>query len=225
MEQHLRSIDARLGDQHDTCAGTVRITSVPIVINRLLAPSASILSTRHPGMLVELVPDSRDFNLTRREADLAIRLARPATGGMSVKTRRIGTFEYAPYVAARQTRGKARRLPWITYEDAMAHLPQARWIASITKNDSRSLVGLRVHDAETALEAAAAGVGKTLLPTLVAGRDARLRPLKLDGVPPYPSREVWLLAHSDQIELERITAAIAWIEAAIGASVPRASLP
>ena len=53
----------------------------------------------HPDLLVELIPDNRDFSLTRREADLAIRLARPVAGGMKVKARRIGSLAYGVYVS------------------------------------------------------------------------------------------------------------------------------
>jgi DNA-binding transcriptional LysR family regulator len=77
--------------------------------------------------------------------------------------------------------------------------------------------GLRVHDAETALEAAVAGLGKTLLPVVVAARDARLHRLVPDANNggPLPRREIWLLTHADDAELGRISAAASWIEKAV----------
>jgi DNA-binding transcriptional LysR family regulator len=219
MEQHFQSIGAYVGDDRDTCIGTVRITSVPILTNRLLASSASDLIENHPGLIIELIPDSRDFSLTRREADIAIRLARPITGGMNIKARRIATLEYAAFASTSIPPREVRRLPWITYEDAMSHLPQARWMSGVVKVSNESLSGLRVHDAETALEATIAGVGKTLLPTTVANRDARLRRLNLYIDRPCPSREVWLLAHGDQLEIARVRAAITWVESVVSASV------
>jgi DNA-binding transcriptional LysR family regulator len=218
MEQQFDSISDAVGSGQDPCAGTVRVTSVPILVNRLLAGSVGALLERHPGLIIELVPDSRDLSLTRREADLAIRLARPAVGGTSVKARRIGALEYAAYTSVAVKLRDVRRLPWITFDEAMSHLPQARWIARAAKDVTRGISGLRAHDAETALEAAAAGLGITLLPTAIADRDARLRPVSSVGARPCPSRDIWLLAHADQIKLARVSTVIKWVEGVIAGS-------
>jgi DNA-binding transcriptional LysR family regulator len=169
-------------------------------------------------MIVELVPDSRDLSLTRREADLAIRLARPATGGTNVKARRIGALDYAAYTSSAIKLRDARCLPWITFDEAMSHLPQARWIARAARDVTRDISGLRVHDAKTALEAAAAGLGITLLPTAIADRDTRLRPVPSITAQPCPRRDIWLLAHADQIDLARVSTAIKWVEGVVAGS-------
>lgn len=218
MEQQLEAIPEVIGSEGTSCAGTVRITSVPLLVNRLLAPSVDLLLGDHPDLVVELIPDSRDLSLTRREADLALRLARPKAGGTSVKARRIGELTYAAYAATGMKATDVRQLSWITYEEAMAHLPQAQWIAKATRNTPSSVSGLRVRDAETALEAAAACQGMTLLPTAVADRDQRLSRIQLDGSLPLPSRDLWLLAHGDQIGLRRISVATEWIEQLLGNS-------
>jgi len=212
MEHRIDLIGEMLGSDQDVCVGTVRLTSVPIVVNRLLAPQIGSLLDAHPGLEVELVPDSRDLNLTRREADLAVRLARPTTGGTNVKARRIGRLAYSVYALGEYSTREAVRLPWITYDETLAHMPQARWITRAIKGRTDKLSGVRVHDAETALEAVIAGLGRTLLPTVVADRDERLRRLGTGKGTTPPSRELWLLAHADQLELRRIAAVIAWIE-------------
>jgi DNA-binding transcriptional LysR family regulator len=217
MEQHFRAISEVGGSDRLPVRGAVRITSVPILINRLLARAAGSLLEDHPGLIVELIPESRDLSLMRREADIAVRLARPSTGGARVRGRRIGDLLYGGYAAAGLSPRETRRLPWITYEDVMSHLPQAKWIARAANGVGGSVSGLRVHDAETALEAAVAGLGKTLLPVVVAGRDARLRRLASDANngEPLPRREIWLLTHADDAELSRISAAASWIERAV----------
>jgi len=71
---------------------------------------------------------------------------------------------------------------------------------------------LRVHDAETAMEAVLAGLGKTLLPTVIGKREPRLQRLETDARSPLPAREMWLLAHADQTDFGRIVAVVAWLE-------------
>lgn len=193
------------------CIGTVRITSVPFLINRWLAPQVTGLLRRHPNLQVDLVPDSRDFSLTLREADIALRFARPATGGSDVIARRIGLLPFSVFAAKSASQRQPSELRWITYDDSMAHLPQAKWLARMTKQDREQSVGLRVHDVETALEAVIAGVGKSLLPTPIADRIPSLR--RLDPGSTDVSREVWLLSHRNQQSLRRISEVSTWIAA------------
>jgi DNA-binding transcriptional LysR family regulator len=204
----------RIGDvfeaDHDPCIGTVRLTSVPIVVNRLLVPTVKALLDRHPRLQIELIPDSRNLSLTRREADLALRIGRPISGGSTVKARRIGMLSYPAYMSTAYSSRESARLAWITYNEAMSRLPQAQWIARVAKRRPNAICGLRVHDAETALEAAAAGLGRTLLPSVVGDRDTRLQ--RVEERREYPVREIWLLAHSDYLKFARIAATIAWVE-------------
>lgn len=214
IEHHVDQIAEALGAGEQACTGSVRLTSVPIVVNRLLTPRLGALLAEHPKLEVHLIPDARDFSLTRREADLALRLARPRTGGTSVKARRIGQLDYAVYASGELSPQEAATLPWITYDDTMAHLPQAHWISRAAKGQMDSFAGLRVLDAETALEAVRAGLGRTLLPAVIADDEVGLRELAPESDMKPLSREVWLLAHADQLTLRRISAVIGWVEQA-----------
>ena len=191
MEHQFNLIGAVVGAVCDPCIGVVRLTSVPIMVNRLLAPAVQQLLDGHAGLQVELIPESRDLSLTRREADLAIRLARPTTGGTNVKARRIGMLNYSAYASETYSPREVARLPWITFDDAMSHLPQAQWMARAGKGVSGGISGLRVRDAETAMEAAVAGLGRTLLPNSVGDRDTRLRRAQVEERQPCPYREIW----------------------------------
>lgn len=195
----------------DGCIGTVRITSVPFLINRWLTPQLDALLQRHPKLRVDLIPDSRDFSLTLREADIALRFARPATGGNDVIARRIGSLPFSVFAARSGSPTAGLALPWILYDDSMAHLPQAKWLARTVKQDGEQSAGLRVHDVETALEAVIAGVGKSLLPIPIADRIPGLRRLDADSMD--VSREVWLLSHKNQHSLRRISETAKWIAA------------
>jgi DNA-binding transcriptional LysR family regulator len=211
IEREINALDLGLSGGGDFIAGTVRVTSVPIIVNHLLIPSARALLKRHPRLRLELVGDARDFSLTRREADLALRLARPKTGGTKVMARRVGALRYAIYAAASCPVRDAARLPWITYDEGMAHLPQARWIAAAAARGDEQIVALRVSDAEAVVEAVAAGLGRSLLPRVAADADGRLRRLASGYRAPMPTRELWLLTHSELARLGRIEAVVEWI--------------
>jgi DNA-binding transcriptional LysR family regulator len=219
MERQVDLVGESLGASRGPYAGSVKLTSVPIVANRLLVPAIGRLLDSHPALQLELIPESRDLSLSRREADLAIRLARPSTGGASVKARRIGTLQYSVYAARSYSRKAAAALPWITYDDSLAHLPQAKWIAKAANGSKDDLCRLRVHDAETAIESVLAGLGRTLLPTVIAQQEPRLQRLETDARSPLPSREIWLLAHADQTDLGRIIAVVSWLEQVVTTAI------
>lgn len=212
IETEIGALDAAFSAADGAVSGSVRLTAVPIVVNRLLVPAAPILRQQHPDLQLELVAEARDLSLTRREADLALRLARPKTGGARVTARRIGRLRYEVYAAAAASTREAGGLPWITYDDAMADLPQARWIAAAASREGGRVAALRVNDAEALLEAVSAGLGRSLLPSVIADRDPRLKRLGSDRRPPALSRELWLLVHAELRSLARIAAVIDWLE-------------
>lgn len=219
VEQEVHALQGRLAGTDATVAGTVRLTSVPIVVNRLLVPALPDLIKAHPLLRLELIAEPRNLSLSKREADIALRLARPQ-GGNAV-TRRVGRLDYAVYASSRAKaawpsgRGRGRSadsLPWITYEDGMDEVPQARWIAA-ARREAPAPIALTAGDAETILAAVRMGLGRSLLPCVLAGREPGLR--RLGNGAPVLSRELWLLVHADLRRLGRIAAVIEWIEKAL----------
>ncbi|MEA2822075.1 MAG: hypothetical protein QOJ86_4079 [Bradyrhizobium sp.] len=212
IEREIGLLAGGLAGADDMVAGTVRVTSVPIIINHVLVPALQILLKRHPRLQLELIADARDLSLTRREADVALRLARPKTGGTRVTARRIGTLRYEVYGPAACSAAEAKKLPWITYDEAMADLPQARWIAAAVAGNDGKIASVRMNDAEAVLEAVIAGLGRSLLPCVVADSDSRLTRFGAKGRPPALKRELWLLAHAELKTLGRIEAVLDWME-------------
>jgi DNA-binding transcriptional LysR family regulator len=225
IEREVQALQGRIAGADAAVAGTVRLTAVPIVVNRLLVPALPDLLAAHPQLRLELIAEPRNLSLTKREADIALRLARPQGGG-AVVTRRIGRLDYAVYgpslgelrSTSAPSLGPGDRdddaLPWITYEAGLDELPQAKWIAAATRG-AAAAPALMAADAETILAAVSAGLGKSLLPRAVADREPGLCRLGDDA--PVLSRELWLLVHADLRRLVRIEAVITWIERTVRA--------
>jgi DNA-binding transcriptional LysR family regulator len=69
-------------------SGTVRITASDVAASWLLPPVIADLQRAEPGIQVELVASNALANLLRREADIAVRMVRPAQG--SLIARKLG---------------------------------------------------------------------------------------------------------------------------------------
>lgn len=209
MEHHAGLIGDPSGNATDPVAGTVRLTTVPVVANRILMPRLSGFLHKHPSLQIEILPDSRDYSLTRREADLALRLSRPTTGGTQVKARRIASLAYGIYAAADVD--TPDNLGWITFDEAMAHVPQARWIARAHRDRADALAPVRVRDGDTMVQAVLAGLGKSLLPLAAATGNAHLTRLDDTGPKGVIERDVWLLGHADLLDKPPIRAVMGWV--------------
>jgi DNA-binding transcriptional LysR family regulator len=205
VELEVQAVEAAISGADRLAAGLVRLTSVPIVVNRVLVPALPRLLRAHPQLRVELIAEPRDLSLTKREADIALRLARPNKDLRAV-ARRIGRLDYGVYGPARKRRAP---LPWITYEDEMANLPQVGYMAARPVRDRDAPPPVTVNDAEAILQSVKAGLGKSLLPVAIAEREPGL--VRLNGDPPPLSRELWLMVHPDLRNLTRISVVVDWL--------------
>ncbi len=205
VELEVQAVETAISGADRLAAGTVRLTSVPIVVNRVLVPALPRLLRDHPQLRVELVAEPRDLSLTKREADIALRLARPHKDFRAI-ARRIGRLDYGVYGPARIG---TQPLPWITYEDDMANLPQRHYMAERPVHDRETPPPVTVNDAEAILQSVKAGLGKSLLPVAIADREPGL--IRLDDGPPPLARELWLMVHPELRSLTRMRAVVDWL--------------
>ena len=182
--------------------GSVRITSVGAIIAEWLVPRLPDLYARHPGLDVALVGSNDNLNVARREADIAIRLARPETGDFVI--RKLADVGFAVYASA------AGEPPdsWVCYDEDLAHTPEMRWLAPRLA-DSR--VRLRSNGVEALTRAVAAGIGQAVLPCFIADTHPGLT--RQSGPAPVVTRELWLLIHPDAKQQPRVAAVAEWLAA------------
>lgn len=209
--------DIQSGLQHaeSSLAGCVRITAVPALMGRVLVPAAAAFIRKHPALRLELVGETRNLDLTRREADIALRLGRPEPeAGRQILSRKLGVLSYAAYAPANHPPGDDAGLPWVTYEGMRASQPPARWLVMAAQSDGRA--GVAVNDAEAILQAVRSGLGRSILPSVIGDQDIGLRRTVVrSDLPELPSREVWLLTHPELRVLSRIGAVSDWLAATI----------
>lgn len=206
VEREVLAAQASLSGLDQKAEGTVRLTAVPLLINHILAPALPDLLAEHPNLHLELVADARDLSLTKREADFALRLARPSREAQ-ILAQKIGELTYGVYGSAKP---QADQETWIVYEPEMAHLPHAKWLAAQCEEHGRSVA---VNDAETIVAFLRSGFGRSILPSALAARLDGL--VGLDVSPAPPAREVWLLSHPDQKNLVRMQTVAAWVKEAV----------
>ena len=175
------------------CEGKVRITSVPLLMNKIISKNIGLVLKQNPGLEVELIGSSDNLSFSKRQTDMALRFNRPVSGNaVCVK---ISELSYSAYHLKTQN---PEKLPWVGYADERQSLPQAQWL----KKYQGAKQQLSVDDAQTALDAVKGGFGRCLLPDYVMKGEPDL------VVDPIYSkafnRELWLLIHPEMRHLRRI---------------------
>jgi DNA-binding transcriptional LysR family regulator len=208
---------ARHADASDRAvAGTVRLTTASHVAARLLAPAVPALRRKHPSLLLEVAVDQRTFDLTRREADLALRLGRPRDAGLVM--RKLSDIAYRLYASPAYL-GRRRAVDlasdaFVRFDESLASVPQERWLAKLAPG---ARIAFRCNSTAALLAAASAGVGVAVLPCFAADDEPGL--VRLEGPEPVP-HELWLLVHGDLRRTPRVRAAIEWIDEVVEAARP-----
>ncbi|EFO28893.1 LysR family transcriptional regulator [Roseibium sp. TrichSKD4] len=211
IELEVSSLEAEASGSRQNVCGCVRLTSVPMLLNRLVIPNSTALTAAYPDLELQLHPDLTNLSLSKRETDMALRLSRPEAGGLMVKAKRLGVLKHAVYCAKSCAADPASQLPWVTHQEAWQHLPQVKWMHDHVRRVGGTFASVRVGDADSAMEAVARGVGRSVLPTLLADADPRLVRLEEEGTTPDIEREVWIMVHADLASLPRCKVVWNWL--------------
>jgi DNA-binding transcriptional LysR family regulator len=185
--------------------GEVSISAPPNFASSVIAPQLVRLRGHHPGIRIRLIGEKRRASLSRREADVALRLLRPVESGLFV--RKIGSFGFSLYGApAYLEKTPPHALAFIGYDASMAGSPQEVWLGTII--GEREVV-LRTNDLETQVAAARSGLGIAALPHYLGDGDPRLQRHVVTQRP--ISRDVWLVVHRDLRQVPAVRAVMEFL--------------
>ncbi len=187
---------------HDTSvAGVVRLALTESVAVHIVVPTVlPVLRERHPDLRLELLTNYRNADLSRREADLALRFERPAHGELTMKRLvRIRTAVLANRAYARRKRRKPSSFDWVELGIPGVEAPESAWLRRHVPVRPRYWTSGYL----TQVEMVRAGLGVALLSRALMRIDPELIELDL-GLPPTPTLELWLVGHPAQARIRRI---------------------
>jgi DNA-binding transcriptional LysR family regulator len=181
---------SRAGDGYGTLRGTVRISAPPVFASAFLATRLAMARDRWPGIAIELIGESRQADLYRREADLAVRLSRPEELGLAARP--LAQMGYALYGSPAWKDKPPAHWEFVGYDELLRETPQQQWIEQLA--DKRPF-NLRTNDLAAMLMACRSGLGLAALPHFLARGDSEL--VEFLEYPCPVSRPVWLAIHPD----------------------------
>lgn len=218
VEREMTALERGLAGKDARLSGPICVTTTDPFVAKILLDALVPLCDLHPEIELELDADSKNLDLSKREADVAVRaLAIGASPPEHLMGKRIAPIFLSSYVA----RAHGERLD-----------PERggtlRWLGSNLRSVVEELVASSSYPAapiwgnfasiQVMIDAARAGLGAVLLPTYACDTDPSLT--RLTRADSRHVADFWLLSHGDLRDNARLRAARERITAIMAERAP-----
>lgn len=219
MESEVLGLESRIGRGDLAPSGALRITTTDTVLRDLLLPRLADFAARYHDIRLEIAASNEFADLTKRDADIAIRATAKPPGHLV--GRPLGAVSWSLYAHKRLARGltspaSLAAAPWVVPDDSLAQHPTVRWRA---RHHPRARIALRLNSIAGVRDALAQGLGVGTLPSFVAAATPGLVAVG-DPIPELDS-ELWILTHRDFRDLARVRAFFDFALAALAPTLRR----
>ena len=206
MEQEVEALEQRLAGRDLKPAGPIRLTTVDTLICGPLVPLLARFRARHPEIVLDVTVAGALSNLSRRDADIALRAGgEPPEALIGRKLARIAVAIYRGRDAAPVSPSELDKAHWVMPDDTLSHLASVRWLEA-KRLDRRAV--LRANSLLTLAQAARNGIGLAILPCYLADADPMLA--RVCAPMSELGSDLWLLT---QPELSKVTRIRAFMDA------------
>ncbi|MGC1329193.1 LysR family transcriptional regulator [Pseudomonas sp.] len=208
-EQALQVAQVSVQQGGEVVSGTVRLTCTDAVLQHVLLPALAMFMPRFPALALELTTGNDFANLSRRDADIALRLTQ--TPPEHLVGSRLGTVHYRvcaspAYLAGVPSRDLAQ-LAWVAADDFIPDHPGVAWrrehlpgVTPLYRASSMLAVAQMVR----------AGMGVAVLPQFLIG-DLTVLGEPLGG----HDSALWLLTRPDCRALRSVVTLFGQLRSAI----------
>lgn len=197
MERAALVVEARARETSGPPAGRVRVAMPPEYGSHFLAPKLAAFRALYPQIELQILVGTRQRDLSRGEAELAIQPPRPTqTGMVAVRLARaaVGLYASRSLIGGKHVRirklADVRDWPLFIYTPPFQVLQNARWFQLILGSGS---IALQSNSTHALLAAARAGAGIAVLPRFVAREHDDLVPVSDD----VASHDILLITHPE----------------------------
>jgi len=206
MESAAIDLERIVAGRDSLIAGSVRVTTTEALAYQLVTPAVAALHETHPELRIDLITGVRSLDIARREADLAVRLARPSAPDLVC--RKLGEVGFSLYASRRYlaSAGVPRRGQGLTGFDLIAFTgaPAATSPFFMGESLEGARVALRCDNPLIQVRAAASNVGIVEAACFLGDSSPELVRVWPDEAP--ARRAAWLIMHPDMQRAARIKA-------------------
>lgn len=209
MDELAGAVERRIAARDTGLKGTITLTSLAWFGDDVLAPLLAQFCIRHPDVIIDLINDPRRFNLSRREADVAVRVGNFDQGDLV--ERKVADVSYGLY--ASETYVRRHGQPDFARKGADQHVVALNpspikvvpieWLKAMLP---RAAIVLRTNGVQSHVAALEAGEAMAALPRVIGDRRPGL--VRFATPIPEPSQPVKIGVHADLRDTPRIRSVI-----------------
>ncbi|MDC0182549.1 LysR family transcriptional regulator [Nitrosomonadales bacterium] len=207
IETKINSIYQSISGTDTELTGTVRLAVPEGLGIGIISKYIKGFKELHPAIELELIADTRPASLSKREADIAITLARPSTGRLV--SWKLGEYRLALY-ASKNYINKHNKIKsvkdlaqhsFISYIDDLIEFPQLKYMQDLLHEAN---IVFRSSSLQAQYQAVIDGIGLALLHGFVAADDKKLTTILPEKI--FATREYWMVVHEGLYHLARVKA-------------------
>lgn len=200
---HIDDMQRLLDNSNDEMRGEILVTAPHNLAYKFLPHYFAAFRQSYPEITVNVMVSNKDYNLSRLEADLAIRAtSSPPMDliGRKLFTLRWGAYasnEYIKQYGSPRTMEELKTQYVVSSSRVLGVLPAFQWIE---ENLAKENIVVRCNDLMSMSAFAESGVGVALLP------DDQAKPglVRLFELPGEIVSDIWLLIHPDMRQCRRL---------------------
>ncbi|MCY1499257.1 HTH-type transcriptional regulator ArgP [compost metagenome] len=201
-EKALEAARLALEQGSEAVSGTLRLTCTDAVLHGLLLPALARFMPAYPALELELTTSNDFANLSRRDADVALRLTTAPPGHLVGRC--LGPVPYVLCAAqdylARYPERDPAQMAWIAPDDFLPNHPSVVWRR---QRYPEAQPAYRCNSTLSVAQLVGAGLGVAVLPAFLVKAEAGLQVLESDL--PGCASALWLLTRPDCRALRSVT--------------------
>ena len=200
---HVDDLQRLLDNSNDELSGEIHLTAPHNLAYKFIPRYISRFRKQHPEIVINLMASNKDYNLSRLEADIAVRAT--SSPPLDLIGRKLFTLRWGAYASQSYVKeyGKPATMVdlqnhlLISSNEALIKLPVFQWVED---NLPKDRIIVRCNDLMSMSAFAESGVGVALLP------DDQAKPelLRLFELPTDIVSDIWLLIHPDMSRCRRL---------------------
>lgn len=205
VETSVNSLEMNIAGRDRQPEGLVKLATAENLANHVIIPALAEFRAAFPKITLEISTGIGSVSLSRREADLAVRLQRPTQGNVTIRKLGIqsfGLYGSRSYLQAREKFESPARFnedEFIAWGEEYSHLPMAAWIERRLAGKAPSLI---THSLYAQAIAAQSGIGLAVLPCFLGDTTPGLQRLAFEG--DMIEQEIWLVTHRNLAASARV---------------------
>ncbi|MFH5924982.1 LysR family transcriptional regulator [Roseomonas xinghualingensis] len=212
VDEDITAVTRRLAGQAPLPSGELRLATSDSLLSDLLMPMLMRFRRAHPAIRLDLVTGNPALNLSRRDADVAVRAT--DTPPDTLVGRRTARIAWALY-GAEGEECSPEKADWVCLGDNLAGLKVVRFAREAVP--AARLAG-RFDTVLGLSHAVAAGMGVGHLPCFIG--DAWPGLVRLSQPEPDHASDLWLLTHPDLRNTPRVRALLDSLAEQVAAKRP-----